>query len=269
MIKRSNKTCSRAGTLIQSTRAYQSILVNCTYISSLIFLALNAMSSHVSILLLGSGWTSQFLLPLLKTSSIPYAYTKRSPSSSDAGAIPFEAAKEGEQQDASAFQSLPRADMVVIIFPLTSKSMVDGIVGTYEEVKECQPAWLALGSTSAWSKGFSTSSTPILETNTRAMAESSLLSLDNKRRRTAVLNLSGLYGGNRDPSNFAKKVGDTMEKLEGKTSLHLVHGKDVALAIIGMWEALKIPTRRDVVWGKRWIVTGETILDRLTCQVAN
>lgn len=218
------------------------------------------MSSHVSILLLGSGWTSQFLLPALKTSEITYAYTKRPPTSSDVGAIPFEAAKEGEQQNSSAFQSLPRADMVVIIFPLTSDKLIDGIVGTYEKVKECQPAWLALGSTSAWSKGFSTSSTPILETNTRAMSESHLLFYNNKDRKTAVLNLSGLYGGTRDPSNFAKKVGETMEKLEEKTSLHLVHGRDVAQAIIGMWEALKDPRRLDAVWGKRWIVTGETIL---------
>lgn len=215
------------------------------------------MSSHVSILLMGSGWTSQFLLPALRKSGISHAFTKRDPTSNDVGAIQFKVSNEvGEQQDIQAFKALPRADMVVIIFPLTSDRFVDSLIGTYEKVKECQPAWLALGSTSAWSKGFSTSSTPILETNARAMSEAHLLSYNDEHRKTAVLNLSGLYGGSRDPSNFAKKVGETMEKLEGKTSLHLVHGKDVAQAIIGMWDTLKDSKKQDEVWGKRWIVTG-------------
>jgi hypothetical protein len=226
-----------------------------------------ASSSVVSILLLGSGWTSQFVIPALKAASISFAYTRRAPISSDVGAIPFEAVREG-QQKAAAFQALPQAEMVVVIFPLTSAEFIQDIVTTYEEAKQCQPAWLGLGSTSAWSKGVSTSSTPILKTNARAVSEEGLLSMHTSSRSTAVLNLSGLYGGKRNPANFAKKVGETMEKLEEKTSLHLVHGKDVAQAIIGMWDALQDPYRKVSAWGKRWIVTGEALsFSPLVCAV--
>lgn len=213
-------------------------------------------SAAVSILLLGSGWTSQFVLPTLKAASISFAYTRRAPTSNDAGAIPFDAAREG-RQTAATFQALPQAQMVVIVFPLTSAQFIQDIVTTYEEVKQCQPAWLALGSTSAWSKGVSTSTTPVSPSNARAVSEDGLLSMHTSNRSTAVLNLSGLYGGTRNPANFAKRVGETVEKLEEKTSLHLVHGKDVAQAIMSMWEALQDSRRRDAVWGRRWIVTGE------------
>jgi hypothetical protein len=213
--------------------------------------------SSVSILLLGSGWTSQFVIPALKARSIPFAYTKRAPRSIDVDAVAFEAAREGSQK-MSAFQALPRAQMVVIVFPLISGKFVEDIVNTYEKAKGCSPAWLALGSTSAWPKGISTSSSPILETNTRAASEAHLLSMHSgSSRPTAVLNLSGLYGSTRNPANFAKKVGETIDKLEEKTSLHLVHGKDVASAIIGMWDVLQDSTTKDKLWGRRWIVTGE------------
>jgi hypothetical protein len=214
-------------------------------------------ASSVSILLLGSGWTSRFLLPILKSEGISYAYTRRTPGNSgDVHAFSFEVAKEGKS-NLSSFQALPKADLVLIVFPLTSSEFVDNIVETYEEAKACQPAWLALGSTGAWSKGIITSSSPVVDTNIRAVSEEHLLSLNTNTRPTAVLNLAGLYGGERNPVNFAKKVGETMEKLEGKTSLHLVHGKDVGQAIVGMWEALQDTRRKEALWGKRWIVTGE------------
>jgi hypothetical protein len=215
-------------------------------------------SSAVSVLLLGSGWTSRFLLPALRSEGISCAYTKRSPSSVDVDAVPFQISTEkGSEESLSSFQALPRADLVVIIFPLTSSDLVDTIIHGYEKAKNCQVAWLALGSTGAWSKGIITSSSPTLDTSARAVSESHLLSLNTDTRSTAVLNLAGLYGSGRNPVNFAKKVGDTIEKLEGKTSLHLVHGKDVAQAIVGMWKALHDKDRKNRLWGKRWIVTGE------------
>jgi nucleoside-diphosphate-sugar epimerase len=212
--------------------------------------------SSVSVLLLGSGWTSQFLLPVLKSKSISYAYTKRAASSIDANVIPFEVIKEG-RQDISSFEALPTAELVVVVFPLSSNTIVDDIISSYEKAKACQPAWLALGSTGAWSKGVISSSHPLVEGNARAASETHLLSLNSKERPTAVLNLAGLYGGVRNPAKFAKKVADSIEKLEHKTSLHLVHGNDVAHAIVGMWEALGDPQQKEKLWGKRWIVTGE------------
>lgn len=110
------------------------------------------------------------------------------------------------------------------------------------------------------SVGVSSSSTPIDSTNARAQAEEELLSLNttsnSKFGRTAVLNLAGLYGGERQPANFAKRVCATQEQLEGKGSVHLIHGLDVARAILGVWKA-RDSDREKQVWNRRWIVSGE------------
>lgn len=217
-----------------------------------------AASPPVSVLLLGSGWTSRFVLPLLKRKGISHACTKRAPSDSDGSHVFPLQVNAALEQSATGFQALPQADIVVFVFPLTSSEMIDGIIGAYEKAKQCQPAWLALGSTGGWSKGVSTSSTPPMATNARTQAESHLLSFHKGGRSTAVLNLSGLYGEERRPVNFGRKVANTMDKLEAKTSLHLVHGKDVARAIVGMYEALGDDERRGRMWGRRWIVTGES-----------
>lgn len=66
---------------------------------------------------------------------------------------------------------------------------------------------------------------------------------------------AGLYGGERVPSNFAKRVGSTMEKLGEKGSVHLVHGRDVARAVVAVYEK-----HEDAhMWGRRWIISdGQT-----------
>lgn len=47
-------------------------------------------------------------------------------------------------------------------------------------------------------------------------------------------------------------MAETQDKLREKTSLHLIHGKDVAQAVLGVYSQL---ASSDGVWGKRWIVT--------------
>jgi hypothetical protein len=51
-----------------------------------------------------------------------------------------------------------------------------------------------------------------------------------------VLNLSGLWGGARQPKHWLDRVADTKEKLASKQSLHMVHGLDVARSIIAVHE---------------------------------
>lgn len=216
----------------------------------------------VSILLLGSGWTSKFLIPELRSNNISFARTRRNisqESDNDGGeeVLPFSL---DDSISAQAFQHLPPAQMVVTIFPLKS-NLVQQLVSSYEQATSCSPAWLALGSTGAWQKpGVSNSDSPINPDNERAQAEEILLSLhSNKKeegRKTAVLNLAGLYGDERNPANFAKRAADTKEKLKGKTSLHLVHGNDVARAILEMYKTLQDEERAKQMWGRRWIVTG-------------
>ena len=224
-----------------------------------------ARPQPVSILLLGSGWTSKFLVPAIRSNNISFARTRRSISEESDDDVknifPFSL---DDSITAQACQHLPAAQMVVTIFPL-KVHLVQKLISAYEQATSCSPAWLALGSTGAWQRpGVSNSNSPINPDNERAQAEEALLSLHEGQkeagRKTAVLNLAGLYGDERIPANFAKRAADTKEKLKAKTSLHLVHGKDVGRAILGMYNALQDNEHAKQAWGKRWIVTGRYIM---------
>lgn len=220
----------------------------------------------VSILLLGSGWTSKFLVPHLQSNNISFARTRRSVSKEESDEDNLHSCKIGEifpftvhdSINVQSCQHLPAAQMVVTVFPLKI-DLVQQLINAYEQATSCSPAWVALGSTGAWQKpGISDSNSSINPDNERAKAEEILLQMhEGNRRRTSVLNLAGLYGDERNPVNFAKRACDTKEKLEKKTSLHLVHGIDVARAILGMYHSLQNQEHSIQMWGKRWIVTGE------------
>lgn len=62
-----------------------------------------------------------------------------------------------------------------------------------------------------------------------------------------VLNLSGLWGGARHPKNWMDRVAATKEQLASKTSLHLIHGLDVARAIIAVHQNFSKAK------GQRWV----------------
>ena len=72
--------------------------------------------------------------------------------------------------------------------------------------------------------------------NQRAIAEDELLSLLGTK--ACVLNLAGLYGGERQPRNWLTRVAKTKEDVQGKGALHLIHGRDVARAIVCAHEVL-------------------------------
>ncbi|KAH9828520.1 hypothetical protein Tdes44962_MAKER09265, partial [Teratosphaeria destructans] len=89
----------------------------------------------------------------------------------------------------------------------------------------------------------------------RAGAEDALLALGG-----CVLNLSGLWGGTRDPRQWVERVARTKEEVRAKTSLHMIHGQDVARAILavvssgeGDWEGK--------CKGQRWMLTDGFVYD--------
>ena len=49
-----------------------------------------------------------------------------------------------------------------------------------------------------------------------------------------MLNLSGLWGGARQAKHWVDRVASTKEKLKEKNSLHMIHGTDVARAILAV-----------------------------------
>lgn len=223
----------------------------------------NPPSQNVDLLILGAGWTSQFLIPLLHSSSITFAATTTTghPSPYDGSpTLPF--LFDPSSTDTKPYSILPRAKTVLVTFPLKgigqSKHLVDlyrqthGLTAptTTDEEEEVRNNWIQLGSTSIFiSPLYNDHTSPHDTTNPRAIAEDELLSLYGG----SVLNLAGLYGGERSPRNWVTRVARSKEEVKGKKALHLVHGVDVARAIVAL--------HRKFTPGKRWLVTDLRVND--------
>lgn len=64
-------------------------------------------------------------------------------------------------------------------------------------------------------------SSPIDPTNARGASESELLALDFPHLTTTVLNLAGLWGGERNMRNWVSRVAPDKETLRTKGGLHM------------------------------------------------
>jgi hypothetical protein len=253
-----------------------------------------------SLLILGAGWTSTFLEPLLRQRNISYRATTRSgrdgtiafeyddnvpsefaaaaaaPSEYDAAAAA--AAAPSEYDAAASFEALPPARTVLITFPLRgagrSRHLTELYRRTHPQTAAC---FIQLGSSGIFTPGSAQDSgiltpgsaqdTGILQepwitrhspydtANGRAVAEDELLGLGG-----AVLDLAGLWGGARSPRDWLARVADSRDKLAAKGSLHLVHGEDVARAVVAL--------SQDFTPGQRWLVTDMLVYDWWTLAAA-
>ncbi|KAL9536191.1 hypothetical protein SMMN14_01802 [Sphaerulina musiva] len=225
---------------------------------------------EVDLLILGAGWTSTFLIPLLSQNSISFAATTRdgrkvahhstlkwtfNPDSSDTSS-------PSSSSEKSQFSSLPPAKSVLITFPLTSTSQTSLLVTGYTKAHHSsssspsQPHFIQLGSTGIWQgipqpSIWTTRASPYDTSNKRAQAEDELLRLGG-----SVLNLAGLHGGKeRNPRKWVNRVAPQKDDVRNKKSLHLVHGLDVArgvLAVLGKWDRAR---------GQRWMLTDGLVYD--------
>ncbi|KAL9021712.1 MAG: hypothetical protein Q9185_001076 [Variospora sp. 1 TL-2023] len=205
----------------------------------------------LNLLILGAGWTSTFLLPLLDTNQITYAATTRTGHAIPhlPTTIPF--TFDPENSDLAPYHALPRATTILITFPLRGPGPSTHLVSLYNTVhggEKDQRRWIQLGSTGVWKGGseWVDRHSAIDGENPRAVAEEELLSVLGER--ACVLNLAGLWGGERDPKNWVERVAKCKADVRGKGALHLVHGEDVARGVVGVmgnWEG---------VGGGRWIV---------------
>lgn len=139
--------------------------------------------------------------------------------------------------------ALPAAKTILITFPLRgqgrSKALVDAYTLTHQSSNSSGAGFkfIQLGSSGIFEPGGQTARTthwitrhsPYDITNPRAVAEDELLALGG-----CVLNLSGLHGGERKVIHWIDRVAATKEQLAGKKSLHMIHGKDVAGAILAV-----------------------------------
>ena len=110
-------------------------------------------------------------------------------------------------------------------------------------------SWIQLGSTRIFDAPHWNDATSTYDKrNPRAIAEDELLNLGG-----CVLNLSGLYGGERHPRNWVNRVASTKAQVKEKKALHLIHGDDTARGIIAV--------HRNFTPGKRWLLTDLRVYD--------
>lgn len=204
----------------------------------------------VDLLILGAGWTSQFLIPLLKSKSITYAATTTT--GHESYGTPTIAFKfDPSSTDTDSYSLLPVAKTILVTFPLKGPNQSTHLIFQYNKAHHFpeKPKWIQLGSTGIFTAPHWNNENAVHDTaNDRAIAEDELLRLEG-----CVLNLAGLYGGERDPKNWVTRVAKTKDEVRGKKALHLIHGQDVARAIVSVHE--KFTSR------KRWLLTDLRVYD--------
>ncbi|KAJ6561764.1 hypothetical protein B0H19DRAFT_1209975 [Mycena capillaripes] len=217
----------------------------------------------VDILILGAGWTSSFLIPLCQESQITHAATTRSGADST---IVFEF--QPSSDDPAPYRLLPDAKTVLITFPITVSGASERLVRLYTSTRRensGEPtAFIQLGTTSIWDKApdkmaangstFYDRTSEFTRTG-RADAETELLALSPTLARTTVLNLAGLWGGQRVVRNWLARIAPTKDALANRASLHLIHGLDLARAILAVHASF------DKAAGQRWLLTDGRVYD--------
>lgn len=223
---------------------------------------------ELDLLILGAGWTATFLIPLLTNHRPPLSFAATTTDGRPVAnhpTLPF----RFDPADTSNITALPRARHILITFPLRGAGPSAALVRAYTAAHtrgaitpdaKTPFRFIQLGSTGIWQASGPTvvredgpwisRHSPYDKGNLRAVAEDELLALGG-----VVLNLSGLWGGARDPRSWVGRVGATKEAVRGKKSLHLVHGEDVARGVVGVVEAGE--------WrgGERWMVTDGFVYD--------
>lgn len=97
----------------------------------------------VDVLILGAGWTSTFLIPLLKDGGDPHerreeAYTFAATTTSGRDgtiAFTFDPSGEDQEEEKKKFERLPDASTVLIVFPIKVKGGSERLVQYYEQTR--------------------------------------------------------------------------------------------------------------------------------------
>ena len=218
------------------------------------------------ILILGLGWTGQFLTELMLSMQMDYAATTRDGRNDTiAWTLPDNCASLN-------VSSLPFAQTVLVTFPVKQPQCLDALIDAYEAQHEQSSQWILLSSTRPFSGNPADRHTPLDRSKDtgRMSAEDTLI-----QRGGSVLHLAGLWGNqryhvsktkqkkkgpgliciNRQPKNWVPRF-STAEAIRNKLlqrQLHLIHGKDVARAILAVHQQFKP--------GERWIITDQTCYD--------
>jgi hypothetical protein len=201
--------------------------------------------AEVDFLILGAGWTSTFLIPLLQRHRVNYAATSTT-GRDDTVKFVF----DPDSDDPEPYTKLPRASTILITFPLKGKGQSKHITELYRKTHAAMVTnWIQLGSTGIFkAPHWNDHTSDYDKENARAIAEDELIDMGG-----SVLNLAGLYGGIRDPKNWVTRVAKSKDEVKNKMALHLIHGEDVARAVLA--------THKKFVGGERWLLTDLHVYD--------
>lgn len=101
-------------------------------------------TTRVELLILGAGWTSGFLIPLLESNDVSFAATSRDGRD---GTIPFNF--DPTSGDVERYKLLPNAATVLVTFPVVEnvKALIDGYRETRTGIGgDVDVNWIQLGS---------------------------------------------------------------------------------------------------------------------------
>ncbi|TCD63739.1 hypothetical protein EIP91_004990 [Steccherinum ochraceum] len=227
----------------------------------------------VDLLILGAGWTSTFLIPLCESRNVTYAATThhQSPSLGKSDKLIF-FDFDFSSDDPAPFKALPHAKTVLISFPIKVLGASERLVRLYEQTHEGakgKTGFIQLGSTGIWDRDtlqdesqvagkdalWADRHTPYNTANDRANEEAELLKL-SPASLTTVLDLCGLWGGDRSMKHWVGKVVPTKEALRIKGGIHLIHGLDVSRAILAVHRHFASRAT-----GQRWLLTDQRVYD--------
>lgn len=111
--------------------------------------------NRVDVLILGAGWTAEFLIPLLQERGVSFSATTRDGRVvAGVKTIPFELRRGNTktEEKKTDWKRVPTARTIVIVLPIEENGVVTDYVEGYEAVhgREITTGWLQLGSTGAW-----------------------------------------------------------------------------------------------------------------------
>ncbi|KAI8969161.1 hypothetical protein BDF20DRAFT_893500 [Mycotypha africana] len=206
------------------------------------------ISATLPMLVLGLGWTGQFLAELMVSMNINYAATTRDGRNST---IKWNMPSKCDAIDVS---QLPKAKTVLVTFPVLERDCMNRLIDVYEEQHDISSQWILLSSTRPFVGQPANRHTPLDRSKDtgRMGAEDVVI-----ERGGSVLHLAGLWGNQRQPKGWVPRFA-TMDAIKNKLltrQLHLIHGKDVARAILAVHNNFKS--------GERWIITDNGCYDWL------
>ncbi|KAJ1943096.1 hypothetical protein GGF37_002805 [Kickxella alabastrina] len=204
----------------------------------------------IGILILGQGFIGTYLADLLRNRDFSFAAT-----TTDGRNNTIKWRLPSSSSDVADY-ALPSANTIIVTFPLQGSAaatqLIEGYLGYHDN--KIRPQWIYLGSTRPFKEIPSTRFTKpdIIAGGPRVEAEELIIS----KYKGKVLNLAGLWGGERVPEKWSRFYTEK-EKLRQKLSargLHLVHGADVARAILAV---ITVPE------SGRWLVSDGSTYDML------